>query len=196
MSFGETRARRIAAVALLGLCMTACGGGDHSGPVGGVTYRLTAGSVIVFSPGPPAADAVVEEALSGTFVAVRVSPVLAPHTLFTFTIRDLHFKSRHFAVRGESIDEGACVAGDMGEGCMEAPEDTAVGTVVAGIVAHVDSYQRSLNGIGSFEGTSTSPVLRDLQLCEHPQGGREACTEIRGGTEGGYAITIFATPVG
>ncbi len=163
------------------------------------TYRLTSASAIAYSPPPPNDNVLVEEPLSGTFVAVPTdSPSGGANSLFYFSITSVQFQSATFTVSGHRGSIATFTLSDEG-------------TVAPVMSVSINGQGLELCGISTFSVFS-GECPAEQPVCEYPPGfqGLEICTTllepllcgtpmcetIRAGSRSGYSLTLFAAPEG
>lgn len=154
----------------------------------GYHYRLVPPSSISYSSAE-SGGAVVEEPLSGTFVAVPIDTTF--HVFFYFAVRDLDFRSPSFRVVGRP---GGTIL-TLSLGGIEVRPDLFVS------IGGLDSLQ--LLGIGTHAEISCDlsqlppcpfpPIFHGLPACVALTGEpARDCSNIADGSVPGYSLKLFA----
>ena len=167
-------------VLLVPLLLVACGG-NHSGAPAGerVSYTLTPGSQIVFSPPPPIKAPTIVQPLSGTFTVVR-GAVPGPNALLHFSVTSFRFQSSDFTIGGNT--------GSIDASTIPIPLQAQMSATVS-----INGRSVELNGSGPFESSTDPPAFRDLEVCGAEGESAVTCDEIHSGA-GGYSLLLFAVP--
>lgn len=143
-----------------------------------ITYRLTQGSRIVYSPVTGSPE---DESLSGTF-DVRVCDSPPHNTVFLYDITHLDLQGgMRFDVTGET---GYIDAGTLTE--------LPIASMYSPLL--INNEEIGARGEGPYDATTSPPTLNGLVLCGGAKGLGVTCEDIRTGRASGYILTIVAVP--
>jgi hypothetical protein len=144
-----------------------------------VTYELAPGSTILAAE-PASGLPPISESLTGTFLLRVVCPTtVAPNTAFHGEITAIDFKSASFTV--------------MGSGYIDVTTLDPDAFVHANIF--INGEEIGINGTAPFDTSNYPPHFDNLEACGGAADRAVFCGPIRDGTERGFSLLIFATPV-